>query len=85
MRMNKKIILAGIIITLLLVTGCVNEAKAQKQNTNFNVVWSEIYDDASGSIGYRTFTKIDIPQDNRECYVSRYVESIAMVCYDKKV
>lgn len=85
--MNKKIILAGLIIIILLVAGCVNEAKAQKQNTNFKVVWSETYDDATSSsyTGYRVLTKIDIPQDNRECYVTRYVESIAMVCYDKKV
>jgi hypothetical protein len=83
--MNKKIVLVGIIIALLLVAGC-SSIKAQKQNINFNVVWSEMYDDASSSSysgGYRLLTKIDIPQDNRECYITRYIESVSMVCYNK--
>jgi serine protease inhibitor len=84
--MNKKYLLVAGLIILVLVAGCTS-TKAQNQNKNFNVVWSETYDDAtSGSLfGYRVFTKIDIPDDKRECYIARYTESIAMVCYEKKV
>ena len=86
MSMNNKYLLAVSIIILVLVAGCATTVKAQNQNKNFNVVWSEQYEDATSdrSFGYRVLTKIDIPDDNRECYVTRYIESIAMVCYGKQ-
>jgi outer membrane biogenesis lipoprotein LolB len=85
MNMNKKYLLVAGLIILVLVAGCTS-TKAQKQNVNFNVVWSEIYDDASSNSysGYRVLSKIDIPDDKRECYITRYIESVAMVCYDKQ-
>jgi outer membrane biogenesis lipoprotein LolB len=80
--MNKKIVLAGLIIIILLVTGCATTAKAKSTNTNFQVVWSEVYDDPATRY-YTSFAKIDVINDNRECYIVRHGEAVAMSCFEK--
>lgn len=82
--MNKNYLLVAGVIALVLVAGCSSVKAAERQeNINFNVVWSESYQDAG--VYYRFLTKIDIPADNRECYIvaNGDGEGMAMQCYNK--
>lgn len=84
MRMNKKLVLIGVVIVLILVAGCSTTAKAKTTNTNFQLIWSEKYDDPSTNF-YTSFSKIEIPEDERECYIVRHGETVAMSCFYTKL
>ena len=76
--MNKKLVLGGIIVILLLVAGC-TATEAQKQNTNFHVVWTEYIQEGS----FSTIIKISIPEDNVTCYLASGSYKGAMFCFEK--
>lgn len=83
MTLNKKVVMAGVIIIVLLIAGCATTAKAKTTNTNFQLVWSEQYDDPSTHF-YTSFSKIEISEDDRECYIVRHGENVAMSCFYTK-
>jgi hypothetical protein len=74
------------VIILSIIVGCTtanSSIQYQKQNVNFNILWSESYQDVGTY--YRTLTKIDIIGDNKICYVVANGDggSLAMQCYNK--
>jgi len=71
-------------IASVLVAGCSSVKAAERQeNIHFNVLWSEKYQD-EGTY-YRFLTKIDIPSDNRECYIAANGagDGLSMQCFNK--
>jgi hypothetical protein len=84
MIQTRYIILGIFIILLLAVAGCTTaNAVSRNENTNFHVVWSEQFENGDGLITSHTLTKLDIPNDNRECYVVFIGGGTAMQCFNK--
>jgi len=83
MKTTGKMFLIIIILSLLIITGCVTTEQVQTQNQkHVQIIWSENLKDSV--IDSNTITKLSIPEDNVTCYMSTGAYKGGISCHWEK-